>query len=86
MTTCTDDHITPLCSEKFENIENGVSEILKNQQIIHDKMFVDNGAESYQTFRRKAETFIRGITWAVGIFFATVITTVVGILITQALS
>ena len=86
MEQCTDDHINPLCSEKFDNIENGVSKILENQKIMHDKFFVDNGDESYQTFRRKTEAIHKAMAWGFGLFFAAIITTTVGILVTRVLS
>ena len=84
MEQCTDDHINPLCSEKFDSIEHGVSKILENQRIMHDKMFVDNGAKSYQTFRRFTENYIKVHLWIYGLLCTGIIMTTVGIIIHNA--
>ena len=91
MTDCTDT-INPLCAEKFDNIEDGVSKILANQdkfndklEDIHNRFFVDNGEKSYQTFRRFAEGFMKVHLWVYGLICTGIILTTVGILITHAI-
>jgi hypothetical protein len=93
MSHCTDDHINPLCEEKFENIENGVAQILKGQtehtttlKNINDRLFVDNGRASVQTKLNVHETFIKVHLWLYGIVFSGIILATIGILVTRALS
>ena len=85
MHECTDTEMNPLCKEKFENIEEGVAKILSNQEDFHNKMFVDNGAKSFQTFRRTTEVFMKLHLWVYGLVFTGVILTTVGILVKQAM-
>ena len=85
MEYCSDTQINPLCDEKFDNIEAGIDKVLKNQEDFHNKMFVDNGSKSYQTFRRFTESYINLQIWIYGIICTGVILTTVGIIIKQAL-
>ena len=97
MENCTD--INPTCEQRFDLLDimlqktaDGVEQMLsrdkENTSSLKDmnkRLFIDNGEESFQTFRRKTETFMRVLVWTAGIFFATVITTTVGIMITNAI-
>ena len=85
MHECTDTAINPLCKEKFENIEEGVAKILSNQDEFHNKMFVDNGNKSFQSFRRSAEVFMKIHMWVYGVIFSGIILTTVGGLVKQAM-
>ena len=93
MEQCADDHINPLCNEKFENIENGVSKILENQtehaqtlKNVHDRLFVDNGRTSVQTKLNSHETFIKLHLWLYGIVCSGIILAAIGVAITRALT
>jgi hypothetical protein len=79
--------------EKFDNIDAGIgkmqdqmAKILTNQDTIHDKLFVDNGVKSYQTFRRVTESFMKIHLWVYGLMVSAVILTAVGVSVTRLLS
>ena len=83
--TTNDTEINQMYEKRFESIENGITQILLNQDVFHDKMFVDNGVKSYQTFRRSAECFMKVHLWVYGVLCTGIILTTVGIFVTRAL-
>ena len=78
-----------LCDERHDNIEQRLDSqdakldmIISNQADFHNKMFVDNGAKSYQSFRRFSESFMRVHLWVYGLVISGSILTGIGATVT----
>lgn len=79
MKTAEEKQYETICSPKFKVLEEGIETIKEKTCEIHDRLFVDNSKESFQSFRNKTEAFMKLHLWIYSVLIIAVIGAVVAL-------